>query len=310
MSDCYVCDPIRALLVANGLTSFDGPVYVVHQHDPSCYARGALACPYADPDYLWGRGVEFAIVPKDGTAGLLSGNYETLFLHQFLDGDGNPISVDGYSGDIYASAAEAFGVTGEKVDGGVLWDIIEAYDRNGVRSEWKGALIGVDTNGTGARVFVNESEDIGADAYRSDAGNASPADYTWLRDGTRGWTEVAEPDTRTDWAGVRAVAFWFDGTVFSVSNEGGRPDSATVYLHVAAPDEFDAAVPGQRNYTAHNEILFSDRHIETDVSMTVLVKPVSIRLSVEADSGGLEMPRTGGAVSGIRVYKAAFVHGA
>lgn len=49
---CLVRDPLRGLLLANGLEGYDGPVYVIHQHTAGCYADSALVCPYADPDYL------------------------------------------------------------------------------------------------------------------------------------------------------------------------------------------------------------------------------------------------------------------
>lgn len=290
-------------------------------------------------------------------------------MHQFLDGDGDPIPVDGYAGDIYVSAAEAFGLAGGDIDAGietgpdggltftaiasafrnrtgsgsssaevkvrndapeqdaewsygtgtepgtgryryelsyriedgssdgvVLWDAIEKYDRNGVQSEWAGTLTGVDLNKTGARVFVNLSEDVDVDSYVTGGGNTDPAGFEWLRDGKHGWTEVADPDGYTGWADVRAIAFWFDGTTFSASKEGGRPDSASVYLHMAAPEGIDGAVAGKERQVTHNEILFSDHHVETGVSATVLVKPVEVRLSFVSESAGtdFELPSTGG----------------
>lgn len=335
-----------------------------------CVSRWTRAASRRQPRrYLWGLGVEFAAVPEDGSGGLPSGNYETLFLHQFLDGDGDPIPVDGYAGDIYASAAEAFGPAGGDIDAGigtgsddgltftaiasafrnrtgsgnssaevkvrndapeqdaewsygtstepgtgrygyelsyriedgssdgvVLWDAIEKYDRNGVRSEWAGTLTGVDLNKTGARVFVNLSEDVDVDSYVTGGGNTDPAGFEWLRDGKHGWTEVANPDGYTGWADVRAIAFWFDGTTFSASKEGGRPDSASVYLRMAAPEGIDGAVAGKERYVTHNEILFSDHHVETGVSATVLVKPVEVRLSFVSEPAGtdFELPSTGG----------------
>lgn len=187
-------------------------------------------------------------------------------------------------------------------DGVVLWNAIEKYDRNGVQSEWAGTLTGVDLNKTGARVFVNLSEDVDVDSYVTGGGNTDPAGFEWLRDGKHGWTEVANPDGYTGWADVRAIAFWFDGTTFSASKEGGRPDSASVYLHMAAPEGIDGAVAGKERHVTHNEILFSDHHVETGVSATVLVKPVEVRLSFVSESAGTDfaLPSTGG--SGLCIY--------
>ena len=321
--------------------------------------------------YVWGLGVEFAIIPKDGAGSLPAGNYETLFVGQFLDDEGNPIVLDGYAGGVYASASDAFsGIAAGRIDenllteldgtktftaiasasrnrsgagnssaeikvrneapeqdasygyetrtalesgeysyeltyridngssdGVVLWNNIEQYDRSGLSSEWTGTLAGVDLNNTGARVYVNTSDSIDVDTYLTGNGNADPASAEWLRAGKDGWTEVTDPESYQGWADVRAIAFWFDGTTFRAGGAGDMPGSASVYLRMRAPVELTDVTVRKEYYTAYNEILFSDRHIETDLSATVLAKPVSIRVTFEPEEtdAGYELPKTGGA---------------
>lgn len=47
--------------------------------------------------YFWGRGLSFSVVPEKGTGTLRAGSYTPQFWCQFLDGNGDPISLDGFA---------------------------------------------------------------------------------------------------------------------------------------------------------------------------------------------------------------------
>lgn len=179
----------------------------------------------------------------------------------------------------------------------VLWDDLERYDRYGLSCEWRGILTGVDTNDTGASVWVNMNENFeGIDYYV-----ANKAGYEWLQDGKHGWTKVTNLDTYAGWEQVRAIAFWFENTDFEGGADGR--DTATVYLTMHAPETVFKVFDGQEVYTTYDEIAFSDVHVDKTQSLAgiALSNSASVKLSWTAQEepepdpiGGFEMPKTGG----------------
>ena len=185
-----------------------------------------------------------------------------------------------------------YALTYEAMDGlssdVVLWDSIEDYDRNGVSSQWRGIPTGVDTNNTGAKVYVHDTS-MDLEAY---VGGSDGRGYEYLLDSSSGWKLA---DASTDWSSVKSVAFWFDKTTFDSTGEKG-PKSVTVYLKMKAP----SFVSGSDVMTAYNEILFSDIHEQTNVRGTVLTNAVSVDL-VPRDNTIPELPEAGGNGTGLYI---------
>ncbi len=66
------------------------------------------------PTYFWGRGLSFSVVPVKGTGSLAAKNYQTEFWCQYLDENGNPVSMsdfakqDAHAGTLSEAARELF----------------------------------------------------------------------------------------------------------------------------------------------------------------------------------------------------------
>lgn len=295
--------------------------------------------------FFWGRGLSFSVVPEKGTGSLPAGTYTPQFWCQFLDGNGNPISLDGFAketvtdnplnqdndtllyipstfinkhhigdsdGEIAVVIAEDSIVTLEdgvteavkpegnysypltyKVTTGsstdvVLWCNVEEMSRFGLKSEWQGTVTGVNLgNETGVKVYVR-AETFTASDYKD------KADKSWLTT-DNGWTEVTG---LTDWSKVKAIAFYFEGKTFTAGS------TATVSINMKAPADDTLTIDGQPKgpdrtvYTAYNELLISDSHVEdtgTSGSKTACYFANYVEVPMKVTPVSYVLPSTGGA---------------
>lgn len=133
---------------------------------------------------------------------------------------------------------------GEKTRNVVLWCNIEEH----VDSEWKGIVQGVDTNNTGAKVYVR-TEPFAQGEYLANS-EENPAQQSWLTDEKYGWSLV---NGTTDWSKVKAVAFSFGDREFSVGNK------ASVFIKMKALEENDIPKKvGQEYYETRNAYIITN----------------------------------------------------
>lgn len=171
-----------------------------------------------------------------------------------------------------------------------LWCNVEDYAFNGVESEWRGTMTGVDIGNTGATVYVR-TDTFDVNTY------IKGAQQSWLTEGAHGWTEVPAAQLSTyDWRSVKAVAFSFGDKPFE--NTG---DFVDVFIEMEAPMETDVSlvgdtavskVPGKNQYTTYNEFVFSDTHLGTQRG-GALSKPTTVDLFIKTPVS-YELPATGG----------------
>lgn len=282
---------------------------------------------WGNSTFFWGRGLSFSVVPANGTGTLPAGSYMPKFWCQFLDGNGELISLEGFAKDddletISGQAADTLlyipctfvnkhhqgGSGGEievdiekgstvALDDGreavrsegqysyplkyevtkgtstdvVLWCNVEEMSghfkdtstNKPLKSEWKGTVAGVDLNGNdGVQVYVKNGT-FNAEDYAS-----RKASKDWLTS-TEGWTQVADLNNY-DWSSVKAIAFYFAGKTFNSTDN----KSATVSIKMNAPKDNGLYIgadddpnkfpkePSKDVYTAYNELLISDTHVE------------------------------------------------
>ena len=180
----------------------------------------------------------------------------------------------------------------------VLWCNVEEMSRFDLTSEWHGTVTGVDLGiETGVKVYVM-TDLFTASEYE---GNAN---QSWLTDGTHGWMEVTG---ETDWPQVKAIAFSFGDKTFNSNNP-----TATVSIKMKAPEDDPLNVggkpkdPNKTVYTAYNELLISDKHVEASggndklacyfanyVSVLMKVTPVSYVLPSTGGAGTTTLYTTG-----------------
>lgn len=195
-------------------------------------------------------------------------------------------------GDGYAYELSYFVNDGAAKDVVLWWNKEEHACSEAGTSEWAGTVLGVDTMGTGAEVYVR-TEPFDAGEY---AGRASIA---WLSDPLSQWTQV-DPGVYSGWADVSAVAFAFPGRTF-FSAEGA---AATVRIRMTVPDaETFPLTAGSAEYEAHAELLVSDSHIsEGQDPNPACLSTAPVRVMVKVLRLVSEMPETGGKGTGAAFF--------
>lgn len=274
-------------------------------------------CQYLDADGKpipldgFGKGVE------DVQAGLLGGqsvdaDADTLlyipigFTNRSASGSTSAaISLESSTLDAYGVPAVEFGksyqyrleyaVDDRTSSDVILWANIEQED--GINPKYAGTVTGISLDDLPedvrrkVKVYVRKGW-FTADDYTS---ASSPAVAAWLTDGSHGWEEVPDPSTYPGWAGVKAVAFYFEGQEFSAEGVS----SAAVHVKMQAPDEsaYAPSVTDETTFAAVSPLVFSDslQGEQGDVKACTPANRVPVSVTLRA----FTLPDTGGPGTGV-----------
>lgn len=170
----------------------------------------------------------------------------------------------------------------------VLFDSVENYSRSNGSSAWSGTLQSIDLNGNTCSVWV-KTTGIDINDYQTRKVNASLLS-------SLGWTRVTNVSTY-NWSKVKAIAFDFGTRVFDASDINKA--SATVHLHMKAPDEIKGALDSDSNYTAWNECGFYDSHSANGAGFAI---SNAAKVYLHEEAWWAMLPVTGG--GGVGTYLA------
>lgn len=202
-------------------------------------------------------------------------------------------NLDEYSNKIELKPGEEYSyklsyqITDGETQNAVIWCNLEEYERNSIKSEWKGHIKSIDIGSINAKVYVM-TKDNGVDFDVNEY--ISNANKYWLNDLSHGWRLA---DKNTSWDNVKAIAFSFEGQF----NKG---DSVEVIINMRAPNDKDIVRTHDNTedllYSTYNEFVFSDEHkVQNEwIPARVLKGSTQVTVEVKPNDKNWFIPSTGG----------------
>lgn len=205
---------------------------------------------------------------------------------EYRDADGSPI----VQFDKNYNYRLEYGVNNRSSKNVVLWTNIEQEMAD--KPYYQGIITGVDLSELTDAVRSNVKVYINKAYFNSADYTTGGASKDWLTN-SYDWEQI-DIETYSDWASVKAIAFYFEGVEF---NAATNPNSATVKIKMKGPERDDKYLDldGQpeKTYYAVSPLIFSDTHQgdgDSDENACTAANEVVVSVTVRS----LTLPATGG----------------